>query len=463
MAGKVLIVDDLATNRVVLKVKLSQACYQTLQAEDGAAALRIARSEAPALVLLDLKLPDMDGLAVCRRLRADPATSRIPIIIVTAIHDAAGRIAALRAGADDFLSKPVDEVMLLARIRSLMRARQTERELQLREPDTEPQGFADVAEMFEPPARIALVAGCREDALRWRHALAPHLHDRLEPQTREEVLHESQDVPAPDMFVIAADLDKPNDGLQLMSELRARAGTCHAAICIVIDGSARDNGVMALDLGASDLIDAAFDVQETALRLTTQLRRKRQADRLRSALHDEVRLAMTDPLTGLHNRRHAMPQLGRLVERARHNGTHFAVMVLDIDRFKDINDRWGHSTGDAVLTEVAHRLRDTLRPSDLLARIGGEEFLVAIEDVTLGSARLAAERLRRVVEERPVAFPDDTVAVQVTISIGLAFDDGQGNGPQDGPGAMQAADAALLRAKAAGRNRVTDGCGTTAA
>ena len=462
MVGKVLIVDDLATNRVVLKVKLSQACYQTLQAEDGETALRIARTQTPALILLDLKLPDMDGLDVCRRLRADPATSRIPIIIVTAIQDAAGRVAALRAGADDFLSKPVDEIMLLARIRSLMRARETERELQLREQDADPQGFAEATESFEPPARIALVTARREDALRWRHVLAPHMRDRLEPCTREEVLGAAQDSPAPEMFVIAADLGQPTHGLQLMSELRARATTRHAAICIVIDGAARDIGVMALDLGASDLIDAAFDAQETALRLTTQLRRKRQADRLRAALHDEVRLAMTDPLTGLHNRRHAVPQLNRLIDRAHRAGTSFAVMVLDIDRFKEINDRWSHATGDAVLTQVAHRLRDTLRPSDLLARIGGEEFLVAIPDVTLGSARLAAERLRRVVEERPVAFPDDSVAVQITISIGLTFEDGQGFGSRDGPGAMQAADAALLQAKAAGRNRVTDSCGTAA-
>lgn len=451
MAGKILIVDDVATNRIVLKVKLAAAYYETLQAETGAEALAIARSLRPDLILLDVELPDMDGIAVCEALKADPATRDIPVVMITAFRDGARKMEALRAGAEEVFWKPIDEMVLLARLRSLLRARETAEQLGLRDSTYRALGFAEAATDFAGQALVGLVAGRAETALAWKRALQEHLDDRILVLDRETALGSFAKGKVPDVFVVAADLGRAGEGLRLMSELRSRAATRYSSVCVIIPRQGHDVAAVALDLGAADLIEEDADPEEMALRISTQIARKRQSDRLRASVADGLRLAMTDPLTGLHNRRYALPHLERIADRAAAAGRQFAVMVLDLDHFKAINDTLGHPAGDAVLVEVADRLRSNLRAVDLIARIGGEEFLVALPDTTLEAAGATAERLRRVVGERPVALRDGD-SVTVTLSIGLAL---------GGPGArgveelIGLADMALLDSKAEGRNQVT--------
>ena len=459
MAGKILIVDDVATNRIVLKVKLSGACYETIQAATGEAALRIARKERPDLILLDVQLPDMNGIDLCRRLRAEAATRTLPIVMLTTANDAATRVAALRAGADDFLAKPIDELLLLARLRSLLRARETDEELRLRESTSKALGFAEPEPGFQAPARVALVSSSRDRAAGWRRALAPHLANvQLAVLTRDEALAEAAGATVADGFIIDSNLSRPGDGLRLMSELRSRPATRHAAICIALDSGLRETAAVALDLGANDLLGTNLarveDAQEAALRLGTQLSRKAAADRQRASVADGLRLAVTDPLTGLYNRRYALPHLARIAERARETGRQFAVMVLDLDRFKTVNDTWGHAAGDAVLVEVARRLTGNLREVDLVARIGGEEFLVAMPETTLEAARIAAERLCDVVQQQPVRLADGKTAISVTLSIGMAMGGGAAHNPEIAA-LMGEADQALLGSKSFGRNKVT--------
>jgi two-component system cell cycle response regulator len=212
---------------------------------------------------------------------------------------------------------------------------------------------------------------------------------------------------------------------------------------------------MALDLGANDLIEATADPEETAHRIRTQIDRKRQSDRLRDSVATGLRLAMTDPLTGLHNRRYALPHLTRIAERAELAGRQFAVMVLDLDRFKSINDTYGHAAGDTVLVEVAQRLKSNLRAVDLLARIGGEEFLVALPETTPEAAQATAERLRRVIGERSIPLPKGEEDIPVTVSIGLVLGPSTTYGSVDD--LVNLADRALLGSKAEGRNLVTVG------
>jgi len=458
LSGTILIVDDVATNRIVLKVKLAHACYDCLQADSGTEAIRMARLHNPNLILLDLILPGMDGVEVCRRLKADAATRDIPIIMMTVQSDVASRMRALEAGADEFMTKSHDEMILPARIRSLLRARETENELRLRDTTWRELGFAEPVAGFERQGTLALVAGSRETALAWRRKLKPCLAANILIVDRQQALAEPVAGPAgaaaPDVFMIAADLHEPGDGLRLMSELRSRAGTRHAAICMLVAPGNSEAAVMALDLGANDLLTAGADPREMALRLTTQLRRKAQADRLRASMHDGLRAAVTDPLTGLYNRRYALPHVARIAERAVQTGRPFAVMVLDIDRFKSVNDTWGHAVGDAVLVEVANRLRDHLRPVDLISRIGGEEFLVVLPDTNLPQAEVAAERLRRVIDERPVEVIGGP-QVSVTMSIGLALGgEAHPAAQRDVQGLIDLADHAMLAAKSDGRNQV---------
>lgn len=459
MSGKILIVDDVATNRIVLKVKLQDACYDTLQAETAQAALQMAREHNPDLILLDMMLPDMNGAEACARLKADPATCDIPVIVITSCSDPAIRMSALEAGADEFLTKPQDDLILLARLRSLLRIRETAEELRLRDTTWRELGFAETAQAFDCPGIVALIASRPEVSMAWKRQLEPFLHHRLVIMERDEALAEANGTAGfgtgtPDVFMIATDLDHPGEGLRLISELRSRSAARHAAICVFVAGGNREDAVMALDLGANDLLTSGTEPREMALRLTAQLRRKRQADRLRASMREGLRAAVTDPLTGLYNRRYAMPHIARIAERSAASGRPFALMVLDIDKFKSVNDRWGHAVGDIVLVEVAKRLRDHLRPVDLVARVGGEEFLVALPDAPLGLARIAAERLCRVVQECPVQIPNGRT-VSVTLSIGLVI--GDGKGPEalcNVEALIDLADHAMLAAKADGRNQV---------
>ena len=455
MAEKILIVDDMSVNRIMLKVKLKEACHESIQAGNGETALRLAREEQPKLILLDMMLPDISGIEVCRRLRADPVTNHIPIVIITASSDRARRLEALQAGADEFLTKPLNEAILLARIRSLLRACETEDELRLRAATCGEMGFAEPGGVFEMPDHLALIAPDTAKALSWRAMLAPHFGGKIDILTPSTALAEADGNRVPDVYVVAADLATAGSGLRLVADLRSRVQSRHSAICLVLSDAAGEAAAMALDLGATDLLPLPLDPEETALRLKLHVGRKRRTDQLRRQVRDGLRLAVADPLTGLYNRRYAMAHLERIAERARQTGRRYAVMVLDLDRFKTINDTLGHAAGDRVLEVVANRLRDNLRPSDLVARIGGEEFLVALPDTTLGTARMAAERLCRAIDSTPVVLPDGR-EVRVTISVGLALGNDR---PDDGLEAARAvierADAALFAAKTEGRNQVT--------
>ncbi|TCO73978.1 diguanylate cyclase [Rhodovulum euryhalinum] len=460
MSRRILIVDDVATNRIVMKVRLSEAHYEVLQASDGTVALATARRDRPDLILLDMTLPDMDGTELCRRLKAHPETAAIPLIVVTGARSTEAKMRALEAGADEFLSKPLDEMILLARVRNLLRARETAEELALRNGTHRALGFAEAAEGFAPQGRVALISADPRTGRSWRAALAPLLSDALSTITRAEALTPPEDMLTPDVFVIDSRLAPEGAGLRLVSELRANAKTRHSAVLVVVPETARETAAMALDLGANDLVSAPADPQELAIRIRSQLRRKQQADRLRATLEDGLRLALIDPLTGLFNRRYALPHLARIAERAAGTGRGYAVMLLDIDRFKRVNDRHGHAAGDTVLVEVARRLKENLRPVDLVARIGGEEFMVALPETEFELACATAERLRTEIGARPVVLPDGAGEIGVTISIGVAFGSDRAPASEDADleaevkRLMEQADRALYGAKASGRNTV---------
>ncbi|MCV2881395.1 diguanylate cyclase [Actibacterium sp. XHP0104] len=450
MPGRILVADDIATNRIVMKVRLSEACYEVLQASGGQDALAVARRERPDLILLDMIMADMDGIEVCRRLRADAETADIPIIIFSADRNPGQKMRALQAGADEFLPKPLDETTLLARVRSLLRARETTQELALRDSTRRVLGFAEPPETFARQGRVALVAARREQALAWKTALRSQVHATLEVMTRAQALGDAG--AAPDLFVIAADLDRPGDGLRLLTDLRARAATRHSAVLIVVPETAHDTAAMALDLGANDLLATPFDPAELAHRLEVQLRRKHQADRLRASVKDGLRMAVTDPLTGLFNRRYALPHLQQMGDRAAQTDRSFAVMLLDIDHFKAVNDRHGHAAGDTVLERVARQITANLRPSDLVARIGGEEFLVAMPDTAPDLARRMAERLRQTIGTLPILLPEGRGSITVSVSIGMAIS--PTGLERDVDRLLALADGALYRAKSEGRNKV---------
>lgn len=457
MTGRILVVDDVATNRIVMKVKLAAACYDVLQADCGTTALRIAKSEQPDLILLDVLMPDMSGVAVCEQLKADPATADIPVILITALADQDSKMQGLQRGADDYLTKPVDEVTLLARVRSLLRAHEIQRELRLREESCAGFGFAEPAAGFAPAGKVALVAPDAATGVAWKRALEAQGTARLQVVPREQALSGTGTEGMPDVFVISADLAGRNEGLRLLSDLRSRNASRHSAVVMILPRGDIERGAVALDLGAGDILYDQFDPAELSVRIKTQLRRKRQSDRLRATVEAGLELAVTDSLTGLHNRRYALNHLGRLLANP---GRGLAVMMLDLDHFKVVNDRFGHAAGDRVLATVAKRLRSQLRGQDLVARLGGEEFLVAMPDTDPEHAINCAERLRRAIGGEPMTIPGIAQPIKITVSVGIAIGEPGGDQAED---LIARADRALYGSKSDGRNLVTVSASASAA
>ena len=449
MLGKILIVDDVATNRIVFKVKLAAAGYTAVMASGGIEALKLARSERPDIILLDLFLQDMTGIDVLQALKASPLTARIPVVMVSSDADTGHRIESLKHGAVDFMARPIDDQRLLARLRGILRSR----DAMSPENDLQALGLAEPAAGFVTPGLVGLVMPRTEQALHLRRELQVRGEDRFQLVNPDQI-HMPMEGKMPDVFLIHSDVSGPGSGLRIMSELMSRGDSRAAQFCIWLESPNPTEAATAFDLGANDVVEVGLDLDEVALRLNKLVARKRERDRMRATVNNGLRLAMFDPLTGIHNRRYATIHLNAVAERARVEREEFAVMVLDIDRFKSVNDRYGHAAGDAVLVEVAARLSANLRGSDILARIGGEEFLAVLPGTELGMAQTVAERLCRAIEMEPVRLPDGR-RISVTISIGMTTG---GAGPSDPASVAELvdqADRALMHSKTHGRNQVT--------
>jgi two-component system, cell cycle response regulator len=455
MSARILIVDDVAANRIIQQARLAAAFYEPILAADGSTCLAIAREERPDLVLLDLGLPDMPGLEVLRQLRRDPASRDIPVIALAGPR-AEERLAAFAAGADDVMNRPANERLLLARVRNLLRLKA--------ESDFPAQDALQITALAEAPTAfelqgiIALVAPQPADAEGLRRALAGQLRDRLVVLSRREALAEVAAAHGrdclPEVFILQDDGQNPSGTLRLLSELKSHQATRHAAVCVVGPAGEGDEAAMAFDLGADDAVGPRVSAEELALRTRGLLRRKRHSDRQRARMQDGLRLAMRDPLTGLYNRRFAAPRLTSVAVQAREEGSPFAVMVMDLDRFKQVNDLYGHAAGDQVLVEVARRLTANLRDTDVLARIGGEEFLAILPRSSMDTAQRVAERLCQVMEDDPIRLTSGE-ELSVTVSIGVAVAGTQGDDSFAVEGLVEQADLALLESKGAGRNQVT--------
>ena len=453
MTARILVVDAVPTNRIILRVKLSAAFYEVVQAASGHAAIAMIRKTKPDLVMTASELPDMSGRALCAAIQRDPAYARTPIVIVHGEEDANERLASLSAGADDVLVRPIDDLVMLARLRSLLRARDAEAELQLRD-DTRRAlglGMEEEAGTFSQPALVHLIATSDlADPQELQRGLQDRVDHRVELIDAEEALRERN--PAPDVVVIAEGPNSHGEGLMLLPQMRASSLTRHAALIYVAQPHQRREAASALDMGANDLLGAGPDLTELAIRLKKQIARKRTNDRLRANMRDGLRAAVADPLTGLYNRRYAMPHIRRLAERAASQRRPYALLVADLDHFKQVNDRYGHGAGDTVLVALSERLRDNLRAADLISRWGGEEFLVAMPDTDLPAARATAERLCQVMAQEPVVLPCGR-GLTVTPSIGVAI--GRPGDTLTGPlDLIDRADRALYAAKDKGRNTV---------
>lgn len=456
MSGKILIVDELATNRIVLKVKLSAAYYDVFQAPTGAEALRMAAKIKPDLILASTELPDIDSSDFVRAVKSGDAIDPVPVVLILAQDTPAERITALQAGAIDVISKPVDETLLLARLRSLVRQRHQNHDLKLHSGTASALGFAEAQQGFARPGRIALVAPRIADATRLRAALTAEARHEFVAMSSDLAASAAGEPTQPDIFVLKFSEDAIDESLRLMAELRSSPATRTCPVIALLPNKINRMAATVLDMGANDVACGQIDPQELALRIAAQLEHKQSADQMRDQLHDGLQAAVIDPLTGLYNRRYALSYLERLIRASRTDGRSFAVMVVDLDHFKLVNDQYGHAAGDAVLSRVAETLRANLGEDDLIARIGGEEFLIVTPDTSRAQARQTASRLCRIVQYTPMTVPGQEAPIEITVSIGVAVGQPEADGtPLSIDTLLDRADRALYGAKADGRNTVT--------
>ncbi|MBO0129471.1 PleD family two-component system response regulator [Agrobacterium burrii] len=451
MTARVLVVDDIPANVKLLEARLVAEYFDVVTAEDGFKALAICDEEQVDIILLDIMMPGMDGFEVCERLKANPKTAHIPVVMVTALDQPSDRVRGLKAGADDFLTKPVNDLQLIARVKSLVRLKAVSDELRLRAETARQIGIEEMLRadgLMQTPGRVLVADGRASSQERIVRALKPvaEVDAVIEPQAA--LLKAASN---PFELVIVNSNFADYDPLRLCSQLRSLERTRFLPLLLVAEQGADDMVARALDLGVNDYILRPIDPNELVARSLTQIRRKRYNEHLRLNLQHTMELAIVDALTGLNNRRYLDNHLKILFDRAAVRGRPISICMTDIDRFKLVNDTYGHDVGDEVLREFAARIRSTVRGADLACRYGGEEFVVVMPDTPMELAASVAERLRAIVEDKPFYVRSIDRELSITASLGIATSSGAFGMPDE---LLKQADRALYEAKHAGRNRV---------
>ncbi len=455
MSARILVVDDNPLNLKLLTAKLTHDYYIVSTAENGHETLEKAAKEKPDIILLDVMMPGMDGFEACKRLKSNPETAYIPVVMVTALSDTADRVRGLEAGADDFLTKPINDIALMSRVRSLLRLKVMMDEWRLREATSQQLGVES------KPENIDISMGGRalvlEDDPIQKELISNILRLAAVTVTSVDKIPAAAEMARDNQFdLVYVSLDlRAEDGLLLCSMLRAAEATRQLPVLLVGNDSEMTRIAKGLDLGANDYLIRPIEPNELLARTRTQLKQKRHYERIRKNYEDSFIMALIDPLTGAFNRRYLDAHLPRLLSRVVPTEKPLSVVMVDIDHFKKINDTYGHPAGDAVLREVVRRMMNGLRPSDLVVRMGGEEFAVILPETDLAQAMAVSERMRERISQTSVITLDDGETVSATVSIGVScVPQGMDESEQS---LLARADAALYKAKESGRNRVVNG------
>jgi len=451
VTARVLIVDDIPTNVRLLEARLTAEYFEVVTANSGPEALAICASTDVDIVLLDVMMPDMDGFEVCRRLKANPRTHHLPVLMITALDQPSDRVKGLEVGADDFLTKPVDDVQLMARVKSLVRLKSLTDELRARALTGQQIAIEDALRAMDQittdGGSILIVDSDPRHAERIRGYLSPEHKVDVLTQPADAVFQVTG--AHYELALIAMNLTD-FDPLRVCSQIRTLEHTRTLPIILMADESDKPRVVRALDLGVNDFIMRPVERNELAARVRTQIRRQRYAIELRQSVNNTMAMAVTDDMTGLYNRRYFDRHLSVMLSKAQQQERDMAIMLLDIDHFKSVNDTHGHDIGDAVLKEFALRLKRNIRGVDLACRFGGEEFVVLMPDTDYRQAEMVAERVRQSIAERGFEVGTNR-PLSITVSAGVTLNESLSDTPET---LIKRADVALYRAKREGRNRV---------
>lgn len=452
MTARVLVVDDVPPNVKLLEAKLTSEYFDVLTAFSGPEALDVISREHPDIILLDVMMPGMDGFEVCRRIKGDPTTAHIPVVMVTALDQPSDRVAGLEAGADDFLTKPVQDLALFARVRSLVRLKVMMDELRNREATGANLGWENEEEAIidvSVPTDGAILIVDEQERVMERIARALEGVGELTFIAGGDDAAERAREKNFDLIIVSLTM-RNTDGLRVCSKLRSFEETRHVPILVMVDDGNTKLLVRALEMGVNDYVVRPVDRMEFLARVKTQLKRKRYADRLWENFHLSMQLATTDAVTGLYNRHYLTSHMETRLQAAQKSGKPLSVLMMDIDHFKAVNDTYGHAVGDIVLKEFSNRVGKNIRGVDLAARYGGEEFVVMMPETPTDWAFMIGDRLRQEVCDNKFDVGLSTGPIDISVSIGVATSE-EGQSPSQ---LLEEADKALYAAKEGGRNKV---------
>jgi two-component system cell cycle response regulator len=452
MTARVLVVDDVPPNVKLLEAKLTSEYFDVLTAFSGPEALDVISREHPDIILLDVMMPGMDGFEVCRRIKGDAATAHIPVVMVTALDQPSDRVAGLEAGADDFLTKPVQDLALFARVRSLVRLKVMMDELRNREATGANLGWDNeddaIIEIDVPDDGAILIVDEQERVMERIARALDDVGDLTFIAGGDDAAERAREKNF-DLIIVSLTM-RNTDGLRVCSKLRSFEETRHVPILVMVDDGNTKLLVRALEMGVNDYVVRPVDRMEFLARVKTQLKRKRYADKLWENFHLSMQLATTDAVTGLYNRHYLTSHMETRLQAAQSSGKPLSVLMMDIDHFKAVNDTHGHAVGDIVLKEFANRVAKNIRGVDLAARYGGEEFVVMMPETPTDWAYMIGDRLRQEVCENKFEVGLSSGPIEISVSIGVATSE-DGQSPSQ---LLEEADKALYAAKEGGRNKV---------
>ena len=439
---RLLVIDDDPQVARLFSALLRDEGYQVIVSSRAAEAIARARSELPDLILLDVQMPDINGYEATRRLKADPATSSIPIILITALDQPDSKLKGLEAGADEFLPKPVDRSELMVRIRSMLKLKEYQEQLLNRSLSFPAEDPHSMGREDSGPYRVLVLL---EDE-REREVVAGGLPKNLYRTVASFPGDDPQALLQGEADMIILDSAAPPELLKAI-----RAGADHTATLAAVPPDDPQLRVRLLDWGASELLVRPFDSREVALRAARLMRQRTELQALEARYRTALSAASSDSMTQLSNHGYFRRFLELEVKRSQRQNHPTSLIMLDIDDFKAKNDNFGHDTGDMILVETAARIRRSLREIDLAARYGGEEFAVVLPYTDRLGAAVVAERIRAAIASPGFSSKVSLHPLSVTASLGLAVCPDVAASPD---ALIRLADDLLYRAKESGKNRV---------
>lgn len=455
MHASILIIDPIAPHRIQLQVLFERTQYKIDVAASATEARAYLKKHRPVLIVTTDSLNDQNPLSFVCELKARSECSAIPVIVLSRY----GRITtleALRAGAADLFAAPFIPELILTRVRSLLRYVDTSQDKWVREAADCMGGLSEAQRPFEVARRISIIGQADSDQAALCVGIKQHRGFRVSFLSPDDgTLLASRLIRADAAILVKGD-QSYDDITRLLVDMRAHPMLRDLGV-IIVGAFSTEQKKHLFDLGAHEVIAADTPLEECILRIGVLVERKQIQERQKQNLMFSMQAAIVDPLTGVFNRRFALPRLHNILKDAYQHNAACSIAMLDIDHFRAVNTRYGHVTGDHVLRSVADLLREHVRGQDIVARMGGEEFLIVMPNCAKDEGHHLVENMRRMIKEKRIKARGSEQTVHVSVSIGLvsAPSDEFPTLPDSLDEVIARADAALYHSKEAGRNQVS--------